>query len=134
MTIKEFKSLTGLFIVTLSLVLLYSFSNMDQVEEENVYSSQTVMATEIDYSEDGEQQANTLEEIESESTVDNELLSGVVNTGLLANELTAYLSNYEVSSAKQIYCECILKISAGPFGFCTLFMVNYMRKDDAYVR
>lgn len=100
MTIKEFKSLTGLFIVTLSLVLLYSFSNMDQVEEENVYSSQTVMATEIDYSEDGEQQANTLEEIESESTVDNELLSGVVNTGLLANELTAYLSNYEVSSAK----------------------------------
>lgn len=134
MTIKELKSLLGLFTVTLSLVLLYSFTNTEQVEGENVYSSETTVSTEIVNEIDGEQKANAVVSEESEVSLDEELVSGVVQTGLLTNRMAEHLMNYEVSSVKQIYCEFILKISAGPFGLCTLFVVNYMRKDDAYVR
>ena len=82
MTIKELKSLLGLFTVTLSLVLLYSFTNTEQVEGENVYSSETTASTEIVNEIDGEQKANAVVSEESEVSLDEELVSGVVQTVL----------------------------------------------------
>ncbi|MCK1975563.1 hypothetical protein LNK15_00655 [Jeotgalicoccus huakuii] len=100
MTIKELKSLMGLFTVTLSLVLLYSFTNTEQVEGENVYSSETKVSTEIVNEIDGEQKANAVVSEESEVSLDEELVSGVVQTGLLTNRMAEHLMNYEVSSVK----------------------------------
>lgn len=100
MTIKELKSLMGLFTVTLSLVLLYSFTNTEQVEGENVYSSETTVSTEIVNEIDGEQKANAVVSEESEVSLDEELVSGVVQTGLLTNRMAEHLMNYEVSSVK----------------------------------
>ncbi|QQD85611.1 hypothetical protein [Jeotgalicoccus sp. ATCC 8456] len=98
MTIKELKSLMGLFTVTLSLVLLYSFTNTEQVEGENVYSSETTASTEVVNEMDSEQKTNTMLSGESESIIEEELVSGVVHTGLLANRMMAHFQNYEVSS------------------------------------
>ncbi|WP_026866530.1 MULTISPECIES: hypothetical protein [Jeotgalicoccus] len=100
MTIKELKSLMGLFTVTLSLVLLYSFTNTEQVEGENVYSSETTASTEVVNEMDSEQEANTLVSEANENILEEELVSGVVHTGLLANRMTEHFMNYEVSSVK----------------------------------
>ena len=104
MTKKDFKTLTGLFVVMLSFGLLYSFNMVEPDYAENVYSEETTAVSEDTSENSTEQETNgtvsastiddekkTGQEPADESSV-NEEMNGFISSGMLNQQM-----NYEVS-------------------------------------
>ena len=102
MTMKDFKTFTGLFAVMLSFGLLYSFNMVEPDYGENVYSYEETAFSENTDEKSNEQEANSTvsasavnepEETENETLEENGAATGFISSGMLANRV-----NYDVSS------------------------------------
>lgn len=102
MTMKDFKVLTGLFVVMLSFGLLYSFNIVEPDYSENIHSDENTAFSENEDSESIEHKANgtvsassinkpedTEQDIQEEKRIGN----GFISRGTLTERL-----NYDVSS------------------------------------
>lgn len=102
MTMKDFKTLTGLFAVMLSFGLLYSFNMVEPDYAENVHSHENAAFSENEDSQTIEQEANgtvsassidePLEE-EDETGEEKRPANGFISSGTLTERV-----NYDVSS------------------------------------
>lgn len=102
MTIKDFKTLTGLFAVMLSFGLLYSFNIVEPDYAENVYSYENTAFSEnedeesIEHEANGTVSASSINEPEEEELAVEEekrIGNGFISSGTLTKRL-----NYDVSS------------------------------------
>ena len=103
MTIKDFKTVTGLFVVMLSFALLYSFNIVEPDSAENVYSAENTHDSEIsddkliEQTANGKVAASTIDEPEveeeKETVSHSELLNGFITSGTLIKQ-----ANYALSS------------------------------------
>lgn len=102
MTMKDFKTFTGLFAVMLSFGLLYSFNMVEPDYGENVHSYEETAFSENTDEKSDEQKANSTvsasavnetEETENETLEENGAATGFISSGMLANWV-----NYDVSS------------------------------------
>lgn len=102
MTIKEFKTLGGLFIVMLSFGLLYAFNMVEPDYVENVHSNDNVATTDniteevTEHETNGSILAGSMRESE-ESAEDNDIQKeekrGLISSGTIIKQL-----NYDVST------------------------------------
>lgn len=102
MTMKDFKTLTGLFAVMLSFGLLYSFNMVEPDYAENIHSDEDTAFSENTTEKSVEQKANgtvsasSINEPEDEETekMEEEVpQNGFISSGTLTERL-----NYDVSS------------------------------------
>ncbi|CDZ99747.1 hypothetical protein BN1048_00634 [Jeotgalicoccus saudimassiliensis] len=102
MTMKDFKTLTGLFAVMLSFGLLYSFNMVEPDYAENVHSHEETAFSENSNDESDEHESNITvsaasineqEESDENSLEENGAAPGFISSGMLTKQL-----NYEVSS------------------------------------
>lgn len=101
MTMKDFKTLTGLFAVMLSFGLLYSFNMVEPDYAENIHSDENTAFSENITEESIEQEANGTVSASSINEPDDETekaeeerpANGFISSGTLTEPL-----NYDVSS------------------------------------
>ncbi len=102
MTMKDFKTLTGLFAVMLSFGLLYSFNMVEPDYAENIHSDENTAFSENTAEESIEQEANGTvsassinepEDDEEETNGEEGPANGFISSGTLTEHL-----NYDVSS------------------------------------
>ena len=102
MTLQEFKTLGGLFIVMLSFGLLYAFNIVEPDYAENVHSNNNVATTDniteelTEHETNGSVSAAPMTESD-ETTADSDHIKeekiGLISSGTIINQL-----NYDVSS------------------------------------
>lgn len=102
MTMKDFKTLTGLFAVMLSFGLLYSFNMVEPDYAENVHSYENTAFSENEDNQTIEQEANgtaeasgidETENTEDETAEEKRPANGFISSGTLTERV-----NYDVSS------------------------------------
>lgn len=102
MTMKDFKTLTGLFAVMLSFGLLYSFNIVEPDYAENIHSDKNTAFSENTAEESIEHEANGTvsassinepEDKEEETADEKQKANGFISSGTLTERL-----NYDVSS------------------------------------
>ena len=102
MTMKDFKTLTGLFAVMLSFGLLYSFNMVEPDYAENIHSYEETAFSENTDENPTEHESNSTvsassineqEETEDETLEENGAATGFISSGMLTNQV-----NYDVSS------------------------------------
>lgn len=102
MTLQEFKTLGGLFVVMLSFGLLYSFNMVEPDFAGNIHSKENVAMTDNIAEESTEHQTNGTvsassitesNETTEDSNIADEEKMGLVSSGILIKQL-----NYDVSS------------------------------------
>lgn len=102
MTMKDFKTLTGLFAVMLSFGLLYSFNMVEPDYAGNIHSNENTAFSENITEESIEQEANgtvsassvnEAEDEEREKVEEKDPANGFISSGTLTERL-----NYDVSS------------------------------------
>ena len=102
MTMKDFKTLTGLFAVMLSFGLLYSFNIVEPDYAENVHSYENTAFSENEDEESIEHEANGTvsassinepDDEETEKAEEERPANGFISSGTLTEPL-----NYDVSS------------------------------------
>lgn len=102
MTLQEFKTLGGLFIVMLSFGLLYTFNMVEPDYAENVYSNNNVATTDniteelTEHETNGSVSAASMtesDESDEDSDIQIEDKNGLISSGTIIKQL-----NYDVSS------------------------------------